>query len=191
MDKSLENIVEECLEKWNKDVTRDERLSYFYDNFETWISQIPSKYHSVVLTLVQNLEYYSHKTTNQWLKELHRQLIERSNVTEDNTIYAFIKSKHGKTNSSNDYWTNYIAINRINSTLCVENLDAIYPEQWELIDNIVFIDDFSGTGNTFIKELENTTKRKKVNHQTILILDLLLWQIKCLRVKLLVLKLFT
>lgn len=161
MDKSLENIVEECLEKWNKDVTRDERLSYFYDNFETWISQIPSKYHSVVLTLVQNLEYYSHKTTNQWLKELHRQLIERSNVTEDNTIYAFIKSKHGKTNSSNDYWTEYKLINRINKNTCIENMDLLEEEDFQYIDNIVFIDDFSGSGKSFIDELKKHPERYK------------------------------
>lgn len=161
MDKSLENIVEECLEKWNKDVIRDERLSYFYDNFETWISQIPSKYHSVVLTLVQNLEYYSHKTTNQWLKELHRQLIEHSNVTEDNTIYAFIKSKHGKTNSSNDYWTEYKLINRINKNTCIENMDLLEEEDFQYIDNIVFIDDFSGSGKSFIDELKKCPERYK------------------------------
>ena len=161
MDKSLENIVEECLGKWNSDVTRDERLSYFYDNFETWISQIPSKYHSVVLTLVRNLEYYSHKTTNQWLNELHRQLIGRSNVTEDNTIFAFIKSKHGKTNSSNDYWTEYKLINKINKNTCIENMDLLEKEDFQYIDNIVFIDDFSGSGKSFIDELKKHPERYK------------------------------
>ncbi len=161
MDKTLESIVEECLKKWNGDETLDERLSYFYENFETWISQIPSKYHSVVLTLVQNLEYYSHKTTNQWLEELHRQLVGKSNVTEDNTIYVFIKSKYGKTNSSNDYWTEYKLINRINKNICIENMDLLEEEDFQYIDNIVFIDDFSGSGRSFIDELKKHPERYK------------------------------
>lgn len=96
MDRALEDIVEECLEKWNAGEAPDERLTFFCDNFEKWMAQIPPKYHSTVLTLVRNLEYYSHEKTNQWLNELHRQLIEQSNITDDNTIFAFIKSKYGK-----------------------------------------------------------------------------------------------
>lgn len=161
MDKTLESVVEECLGKWNSDTTSDERLAYFCDNFEKWISQIPPQYHSVVLTLVRNLEYYSHKATNQWLNQLHRQLLEHSNITEDNTIFAFIKSKYGKTNSSNDYWTEYKFINRLNKNTCIENIDLLEDEDFQYIDNIVFIDDFSGSGKSFIDELKKKPERYK------------------------------
>ncbi len=161
MDKTLENVVEECLKKWSAGTTPDERLTYFYDNFEMWISQIPPKYHPVVLTLVRNLEYYSHKTTNRWLDELHKQLIKQSNITDDNTIFAFIKSKYGKTNSSNDYWTEYKLINGLNKNICIENLDILEDEDFQCIENIVFIDDFSGSGKSFIDELKKSPERYK------------------------------
>ena len=161
MDKTLKNVVEECLGKWNSNTALDERLAYFCDNFEKWISQIPSKYHPVVLTLVRNLEYYSHKTTNQWLDQLHKQLIGHQNITEDNTIFAFIKSKYGKTNSSNDYWTEYKLINRLNKNTCIENMDLLEEEDFQYIDNIVFIDDFSGSGKSFIDELKKNPERYK------------------------------
>ena len=148
------DFINKCLRQWKGEFPLDERLQYFSDQFEDWLMQIPADSREIVKTLIFNMSYYSNATSNKWLEMLHKELLKQENVTNDNTIYAFLKSPDGLSNSSNDYWTNYKAINRINSNLCVENLDAIYPEQWELIDNIVFIDDFSGTGNTFIKELE-------------------------------------
>lgn len=151
-----------CLEKWrNGEITLDERLQAFDNDFETWCQQIPECNQSTVITLIEHLEYYSHRTTNSWLKTLHSQLLKNSNVTNENTIYTFLKSKDGKTNSSNDYWTEYKSINGLNPNVCIENMDVLDPEDWDYIQNIVFIDDFSGSGDTFISELKKCPDRYK------------------------------
>lgn len=151
-----------CLEKWrNGEITLDERLQAFDRDFETWYQQIPECNQSTVITLIEHLEYYSHRTTNSWLKTLHSQLLENSSVTNENTIYTFLKSKDGKTNSSNDYWTEYKSINGLNPNVCIENMDVLDPEDWDYIQNIVFIDDFSGSGDTFISELKKCPDRYK------------------------------
>lgn len=158
---NTELIKSECIRKWENGFGVDKRIAYFSDTFEAWFEQIPDSDKQTVLILIENLKYYSHKAVNQWLQKLHGELQVCNNVTDENTIYAFIKSPDGKSNSSNDYWTEYKSINDINKELCYENIDAILDEQWEYIDNIVFIDDFSGSGDSFITELEKTPQRYK------------------------------
>ena len=155
------SIKRACLEKWKDSSELDERLMRFDENFESWLKQIPTENQALVLTLVQHLEYYSHKAINKWLAELHKQLIEQASISDENTIFAFIKSEYGKSNSSNDYWTEYKAINRINTNICIENLEVLDSDDWSFIENIVFIDDFSGTGESFIKELRKDVDRYK------------------------------
>ena len=159
MPESNLEFIEKCVIQWKGEFPVDERLKEFSEKFDKWIMQIPKDKRDIVKTLILNMSYYSNETANKWLKNLHNDLLMCDNVTDDNTIYAFIKSNDGLSNSSNDYWTNYKAINRINKNLCVENMNAITEYQWGFIDNIVFIDDFSGTGKAFIKELKRNPKR--------------------------------
>lgn len=159
MTVNIEMLKQSCLERWQGEFEIDKRLQYFCDSFEKWIEQLPDSAKSVAATLIQNLEYYSRSTTNKWLQHLHNELIGHSGVTDENTIYAFIKSPDGKSNSSNDYWTEYKAINEVNAEICYENMDAILPDEWSFIENIVFIDDFSGSGKSFIDELKKCPAR--------------------------------
>ncbi len=160
MDVQIKDIKESCLGKWQDcGYPFDERLLAFDDNFESWFQQIPEKNRITVTTLIEHLEYYSHRTTNYWLKFLHSRLVENRSITYQNTIYVFIKSKDGKTNSSNDYWTEYKLINKLNKNICIENMDVLDPEDWQHIENIVFIDDFSGSGDSFINELKKFPER--------------------------------
>lgn len=154
MSNELCDIKKLCLDKWSNGETLDKRLKYFNENFEKWLEQIPENNRATVLTIVKNMEYYSHRTTNFWLKYLHSQLLEDGDITDDNTIYAFIKSKYGKSNSSNDYWTEYKSLNNINTNICITDIEELDSEDLKYIHNIVFIDDFSGSGKSFLCELE-------------------------------------
>lgn len=147
-----------CLHSWGKEADTpclDERLRDFDQNFESWIIQFPPQYISIVLTLVSHMEYYSHQKVNKQLKELHQKLLEATSITEDDTIYTFIRSKGGYSNSSNDYWTEYKAINRINKRICIVDASKLQPEAIYAIKNIIVIDDFSGTGCSLITEIKN------------------------------------
>ena len=156
MDMEGKSIKDSFLEKWDKN-TLDDRLTQFSDNFEEWFSQIPEDSKSIIATLICKINYYPHQTVNKALSDMHNKLItlDTENINEDNTIFTFIKSKDGKSNSSNDYWTEYKWINRINNNLCFENINAITSEQWSYIKNIVFIDDFCGTGKSLKDGIEN------------------------------------
>ncbi len=149
-----EEFKEKCLAQWTDDDTLDERLSFFYNEYEKWKKQIPDEYIEVILKLLKELKYYTKKRANRILVDLHEQLKTNSNYTIDNTVFAYIKSKDGISNSSNDYWTEYKLLNNLNRNICYENLSAIKESGWEYIENIVFIDDFSGSGESIKKELK-------------------------------------
>lgn len=159
MFQTVDEVKKCCLSKWKGEFDIDERLQTFSNEFSSWLSQIPEENRTTVLTLLQNLEYYSHNTTNKWLKNLHTQLIQKSSISDENTIYAFIKSEDGKTNSSNDYWTDYKFLNSLNLEICYEDIFAITDTQWQYIENIVFIDDFTGSGKSLIDELKKAPYR--------------------------------
>lgn len=162
MNIDVSDIKTSCLDKWsNGETSLDKRLQCFNERFESWLQQFPAGNQEIVLTLIKHLEYYSHHNTNTCLKKLHRQLIEDYAVIDDNTIYVYIKSKDGISNSSNDYWTEYKFLNKLNRNICIENMDSLQPKAWSYIQNIVFIDDFSGSGHSFINELKKNPDRFK------------------------------
>lgn len=177
----VQAIKEICKNKWIAGFEIDARTKDALDNFDSWISQIPDKYKELSLILIQNLEYYPQKLTNKLLIELHSKLIELLTISDDNTIYAYIKSKDGKTNSSDEYWTMYKLFNNLNREICYENINAIKDWQWIHVKNIVFIDDFSGTGQSFIKELQKREDRycgKNICFITICIMEDAIQKIK-------------
>ena len=148
-----EDFKQKCLAQWTDDDILDERLSFFYNKFEEWKKQIPDEYIEVILKLLKELKYYTKKRANCILVDLHKHLISNSNYTIDNTIFAYIKSRDGISNSSNDYWTEYKQINKLNRRICYEDLSAIHADAWYYIENIVFIDDFSGSGKSIKDEI--------------------------------------
>lgn len=170
----LQDIKEICKNKWTAGFEIDERTKNALDNFDIWISKIPDEYKELSLILIQNLEYYPQKLTNKLLIELHSKLKKSPTISDDNTIYVYIKSKDGKTNSSDEYWTMYKLVNNLNREICYENIDAIKDWQWGYVENIVFIDDFSGTGQSLIDELQEKEERyygKSIYFITICIME--------------------
>ncbi|ATV06805.1 hypothetical protein CS401_08820 [Fusobacterium vincentii] len=155
----LKELMNHCIEKWNNGMESDKRIKEVEKYFEEWFSNIPEKYKSMVEILIKNLEYYPRRIVNKYLEDLHKELLEKGNISDENTIYVFIKTKSGVGNSSNDYWTEYKNINELNREICYEDMSLINDEQWKYIENIVFIDDFCGTGKTFINEIKKFKER--------------------------------
>jgi hypothetical protein len=91
------------------------------------------------------------------LQQLHQKLLSEE-CEEDNALYTYIKKKKGIISSSVDYWGEYRTQNRINKNFCTDDIDALPQQDWELIENIVIIDDCCGTGGSLEKFIKNSTK---------------------------------
>ena len=115
----LSEVIKNCLLEWEFQ-DDDPRVSIFINGFSNWIEQFPSEYHEYVLKLTANLKYYTKRRANRKLYELY-QILKLKNITDENTVFSYIKSKDGISNSSNDYWTEFKTINRINRNICYEN----------------------------------------------------------------------
>ncbi len=179
----IDELKDMLFKKWTDDneykstksqiANLDERLSNAYMIFDDWYEKIPDEYKSNIIAIINNIEYFSKIKTNKGLIELNDKLNETNDITTDNVVYAYIKSKDGISNSSNDYWYEYKLQNGINKHLCYERLSSIDDEAWEYIENIVFIDDFSGSGNSFIKELDKCPERYKGKNIFLLVISIM------------------
>ena len=61
-----------------------------------------------------------------------------------------LKSQRGTINSSYEYLIEYKHLNGIAKYSIVPELNDIAQEYWENIDNVILVDDFCGSGKTFI-----------------------------------------
>lgn len=96
------NIILNCLKKWdiNPD-SPDARISHFQNIFNDFIKQFDSEEKAIILKLLDNFKYYSHINVNSYLKEIYNNLSSKYNdMSDNNTIYTFIKKYSGITNSS-------------------------------------------------------------------------------------------
>lgn len=171
---NLHAIAEQHIQRWNPTKATDNRLDDFKRKFVEWLSQIPETVQPEVLRLLEGFQYYTHEKTNGLLVSLHELLLAEYSVHFDETIYTFIKSVKNITNSSNDYWTEYKLLNKLNKNVCIVDPDALDADEWEGIKNIVFIDDCSGSGKTFcdyITERQRRYQGKNIFFITIHIMD--------------------
>ncbi len=153
------SIKSELINKWRGNFEIDKKLKSVDERFDKWLDMIPLDYRETVIVLLRNFEYFSSKTVNKHLEDLHQELIKNDDITDLNTVYAYIKSSDGKSNSSNNYWYDYKKLNEIDEEFSYEDLEAIKEADWKNVENVVFIDDFSGTGKSFIEELEKNKER--------------------------------
>lgn len=164
----LDDKFMECISRWAEEEC-DDRLEQAINLFGEWDSKFSDNEKSVIAGLLTNYNYYSKKRVTNILKELDKQIVDKFSVSNRDSIVSVIRKKNGLLGSSSDYWLNYSYITRLSGDIFYDSLDGISSAQWDSIQNIVFVDDCSGTGETIKKFLE----RQKVdflNKQIIILL---------------------
>ena len=130
----------------------DSRIREEYDiKIENWLSNFSKDKHPLLLELLKNFYFYSQSKVGDKVKELHEKLINSYTIDVNKTIFTKIPKKAGVGFSDITfmaYWSN-------------NNLyDCHISDIWDLIDEdivpatLVFIDDFFGSGQTFIENLQ-------------------------------------
>lgn len=144
-------VINDCIERWGGE---DERTKTFSELYREWLDNIEEENKQFIIDLLHMFCYYPHSKTNFWLKELHNRLITEHKITDDNTIYSSIESKSGICNSSDEYANDYKLYNNISKYIFYDDIHKINSRQWAVIENVVFIDDCSGSGKTFTDYLK-------------------------------------
>lgn len=159
---SQKTIYEGCLSTWEAE---DDRIEVFKKRFDNWIDKFDGESKQVVLTLLKHFNYYSKSRVNQYLIKHHNYLISNHSLSNEATIYTPITSDHGRGNSSTDYVVEYKNINNVNKFCWINEIEFLSDKVWEVIENIVLVDDCCGSGKTactFIEKYNHLFKHKKI-----------------------------
>jgi len=137
----------------------EKRLKYFVDEFDRWFANFSDEEKIVIEKLLDRFCYYSKTRVNQYLEELHKELFDAHHLKNNDTIYTYIRRRDGFLNSSSSFLNDYKTVNRINKGMCSDDIGNIEESYWKHINNIVFIDDCLGTGDSLKEELEELSKK--------------------------------
>lgn len=147
MENEIEELLIECKNRWGES---DENINNFQKDLPLYLGKLSLQMREIILLLLNYFDYYSHKHVNTYLKELHHKLMQRENIDFGNSVFCVLKSQRGTINSSYEYLIEYRHLNGIAKYSIVPELNDIAQKYWGNIDNVILIDDFCGSGKTFM-----------------------------------------
>ncbi len=115
---------------------------------ENWLNQFSKDERPLLLELLKNFYYYTEKSIDKKVVELHNRFLERNGDDLSKVLFAKIPKEYGVANSDimfTSYWYN----NNIKGNC---SLDVIreYLEKDAIPENLVIVDDYIGSGDTVI-----------------------------------------
>lgn len=165
-----------CKKRWG--IEQDQDVNF--QRYPEWLKAMPEELAVMVNSLMEGFYYYSHMTINKKLKALHEELQKLHSIEFDNTIYCMLPNQEGRINSGYEYLIEYKLINQISKHVVIPNLKEISEQDLSNIKNIVFIDDFCGTGKTFKDYIESVGKIVQGKHIYYLVIHIMDKAISCI-----------
>ena len=120
---------------------------------DDWLKQFNKEDIPVLLELLKNFYYYTEKSINQKVITLHEKFIETHGEDIRNVLFTKIPKEYGVANSDlifASYWFN----NKIKG-YASNDVVRDYLENDAIPSELVIVDDFIGSGDTFIGALSN------------------------------------
>lgn len=142
-----------CISKWSAN-KEDVRVKYFWENYYEFRKNLSEEMGLCVDRLLEEFNYYSQSVVNKDFVSLHWKLISTYKIDIDYTVFAVLKSQKGTYNSSYEYIGEYKNLNKVSKNNVFPDIsDCFGRVYWPFVKNVVFIDDFCGSGKTFIDYL--------------------------------------
>ena len=119
---------------------------------DNWLSQFSKDERPLLLELLKNFYYYTEKTIDKKVVELHQQFLEINGEDISKVLFAKIPKEYGVANSDivfASYWYN----NNIKGN-CSHDVIREYMDKDVIPDNLVIVDDYIGSGDTVIGALK-------------------------------------
>lgn len=164
----LEELFLLRIEEWASE-EYDDRIENAINVYDEWKVDMSESQMIQIGKLVKEFHYYTSKRIDNILKVLHNEAVERFGISIQDTVVSVIRKKDGKLGSSSEYWMKYKYASGMNS-IFYDSLDEIKDSDWKNISKVVFVDDCSGTGETFIKFLKR--QKKDLNGKLILLITI-------------------
>ncbi|MGQ8874551.1 phosphoribosyltransferase-like protein [Paenibacillus sp. TSA_86.1] len=172
MNYELSKIIEDCELKWGI----DNNIKDLEEKVSAWINQAETKEQSILLKLLNNFEYYTINRVNSVFVDLHAQfreiyadlLNQYGTNAYSNTLFFPVYKKDGTRTSSYDMHGCYRYSNNLSKHCFKTDLPLILEDKdfpFNEIQNIVFVDDMIGTGDTMIKFLQKLFREHGDKHE--------------------------
>ena len=146
LPENYHQIFEDFKARWRiEDASID-----IFQKYPEWLNKMPEELAEIVNSLMAGFDYYTHRNVNERLVLLHQKLQSIQEIDFDNTIYCALPNKEGRINSGYEYLIEYKMINNLSRYVVYPDLKSISSEEMSHIQNIVFVDDFCGTGKTLV-----------------------------------------
>ena len=167
----INEVFINCVDKWTEKGF-DDRVNQAIDNFEDWIQAFDEDERNILCELLEKFSYYSQNNIIEIIKELSQESINRFGISNDNSVISVVRKADGKLNSSHEYWQLHRIVSGLSKKIYYDSLDGIDNEDWENIQNIVFVDDCSGTGTQFVNFLKRQKKTLLKKHVILIAVEL-------------------
>jgi hypothetical protein len=156
----IQIIATSCIERWGE----DSKTQNFSGKLGRFVNQLGTNKElgRVFLDIVKHYNYYSRERLDQLMGKFYNVIVNELKLNENFTIYSRIEDD-SKIDSSNFFLEEFKILNNISNHFSydIEKLDI---ENFDNIQNVIFIDDIIGSGKTvetFFKK--NKKKLLKVN----------------------------
>lgn len=156
----IQKIASSCIDRWGEDI----KTKNFSGKLGRFVSQLDSNVDlgKVFLELVKHYNYYSRERIDQLMIKFYESIVSELELDESYTIYSRIEDD-SKIDSSNYFLEEFKIINNISNHFSYD-IEKLNKEDFDNIENIIFLDDIIGTGKTvkrfFEKNIEKLLKVK-------------------------------
>lgn len=157
---------EEITSKWGGMKVREE----FEDRITKWLKAFPQEEHPFLLELLSHFSYYCEEKIPQKVIDVHNFFLNKYQLNKYELVYTKLIKEYGSAHSDiffSEFWLrNELNSMAENDILNLLSEDAVPPI-------IVIVDDYSGTGDSFIKSVEKmTTCNERVRDSTLYFITL-------------------
>lgn len=138
---------EEITSKWGGMKVREE----FEGRITNWLKVFPQEEHPFLLELLSHFSYYCEEKIPPKVIDLHNFFLNKYQLNKNDLVYTKIIKEFGSAHSDiffSEFWLR----NKLNSMAENEILNLL--EEDAVPPVIVFVDDYSGTGDSFVKSVE-------------------------------------
>lgn len=125
---------------------------------ESWLSGFPEEEQKLMLDLLSNFHYYSEKRINEKVEELYKEFVESYTGNPADVIFTKIIKEQGASFSdifSSAFWFQ----NNLYDYMEPNILSLL--EEGSVPGTLVIVDDYSGTGKTFIKTIDKFIEKNR------------------------------
>lgn len=125
---------------------------------ESWLSGFPEEEQKLMLDLLSNFHYYSEKRINEKVEELYKDFVESYTGNPADVIFTKIIKVQGASFSdifSSAFWFQ----NNLYDYMEPNILSLL--EEGSVPGTLVIVDDYSGTGKTFIKTIDKLIEKNR------------------------------